>query len=152
MNHNSIPNFLLASAIDIELGNTDDIEKIVGNYLKHSTIPQNYKLLKEIKHRNRFNRIVKDIEKSRKNSDIDGFNKSVMDFNNAKEDYKKDVKEHLASTLTAETIIKKDKKIRELTTENSYLKKKVNTLDSRSTNKNRGKKKNKKKSTKKRKK
>jgi hypothetical protein len=118
----TVPNLLLASAIDIELGNTENIEDIVGNYLKHSSIPQNYKILCDLKQRNRFNRITKSIERSRKINDVDGYSHSINEFEKAKVAYKKDVKEHLASTLIKDTLKEKDEKIKKLTEEYDKLK------------------------------
>lgn len=127
----TVPNLLLASAIDIELGNTDTIESVVGNYLTQSTIPQNYKLLHSIKQKNRFTEIAKKIEAARKINDVDGCIRSEVEFSKAKNSYVNEVAEKLVKRLTSTELEKKDAAIENLKDENEKLKIKIAVLEKR---------------------
>jgi hypothetical protein len=125
----TVPNLLLASAIDIELGNTDPIESVVGNYLTKSAIPQNYKLLLSIKQKNRFTQIARKLEESRRSNDIEGYRKTEIEFKQAKDSYVGEIAEQLVRTLTATELKKKDITIDNLRDENEKLMIRVGVLE-----------------------
>lgn len=121
----TVPNMLLASAIDVEMGNTDNFENAVGNYLKSATVPQNYKLLCGVKQQKRFQKIAHELEETRRQDDMEGYSRAKQQFEVAKNEYKREVGEQLAKSLTGKLLAEKAEKIVTLSEENALLRKEV---------------------------
>lgn len=124
-NPSELPNFLLASAIAVDLANTMDFESIVGKYLTNDHIDQNYEILSSIKNTERF----EDIKKKYKHladTDVDAitesqFKETIIDAASAIAEYRDAVKQRVAKSLAQKHLEDNGNKIIELEKKNQEL-------------------------------
>lgn len=121
-----LPNFLLASAITIDLSNTHNFDSIVGNFLvSKDDASQNYEVLSEIKNTERF-KTIKNKYKALQGLDeseitAETIQNTILDIATAIQEYKASVAEKLTTSIAQETITEKGELIAKLKQKNEEL-------------------------------
>ncbi len=121
-----MPNFLLASALSIDLSNILDLDSMIGRYLIHDkNINQRHEIISKLKETERFNSIKKKHETLFKQKNDVITKEEISDFifevNNLSKDYKQEVKNQLVKNITQKTIFDKDSQISQLKEVNEAL-------------------------------
>jgi hypothetical protein len=114
-----IPNFLLASAITVDLGHTIDFDSIVGKYLaSKDDVVQDYEILGSIVNNQRFESIrnkyrrLQELDNPEISSEI-RFD-TLVGVAAAIQEYKGVVRDKIVTSVTQTALLEKDKMIRQL--------------------------------------
>lgn len=121
-----VPNFLLASAITVDLDHTIDFDSIVGKYLaSKDEVPQDYEILASIVNNQRFDGIknkyrgLQELDESKLSSET-RFD-TLVDVAAAIQEYKAMVRDRVVTSIAQGALFEKDKEILQLKKEKGSL-------------------------------